>query len=146
MSISKFFNVGFFREMWEIMQQNGGFMRSAYVLYRENTIKSGTLVGTDSMGNQYFESNKEIMGSNRWVRFAPQTGVDYEGSMIPVEWYGWMHHKSDVPPTVEGSHVQHAWIDTQHPGNLNATGTSAQYVPYSTTKPKVEAWVPPKRA
>lgn len=26
----------------------------------------------------------------------------------------------------------------------NMSGTNEQYVPYSTTRPKIEAWVPPK--
>jgi NADH:ubiquinone oxidoreductase subunit len=26
--------------------------------------------------------------------------VDYDGSMIPAEWFGWMHHKTDAPPSL----------------------------------------------
>ena len=25
-------------------------------------------------------------------------GTDYDGSMVPAEWYGWLHHKSDETP------------------------------------------------
>ena len=24
--------------------------------------------------------------------------------MIPAEWYGWMHYKTDIPPTVVSDH------------------------------------------
>lgn len=30
-------------------------------------------------------------------------------------------------------------------GNENMTGTPQQYVPYSTTRPKIQAWQPPKK-
>ncbi len=26
--------------------------------------------------------------------------LEYDGSMIPAEWFGWMHYKTDLPPTV----------------------------------------------
>ena len=25
--------------------------------------------------------------------------LEYDGSMIPAEWFGWMHYKTDLPPT-----------------------------------------------
>ena len=37
----------------------------------------------------------------RWVVYSPKHGVDYDGSMIPAEWFGWMHYKTDIPPTVK---------------------------------------------
>jgi len=39
------------------------------------------------------------------------------------------------PPT------QREWM-IDHKENL--TGTKNEYVPYTTTRPKIEAWVPPK--
>ena len=39
-------------------------------------------------------------GRDRWVVYNKNTGVEYDGSMIPGEWFGWMHHKTDIPPTV----------------------------------------------
>jgi len=152
-NLAKFFNTDFFRKSWELIQHNGGIKRTLYLRFlKEGTLKTGTLVGTDAMGNQYFENNNYKFGSNRWVRAAPQTGGDFEASMIPVEWYGWMHYKTDVLPTVEASHVQEFMPYVRNSAtnakvlNLNPTGTAEQYVPYSTTKPKIEAWVPPKRA
>jgi len=40
-----------------------------------------------------------ILGRNRYVIYNEKTGVDYDGSMIAPEWFGWMHHKTDKPPT-----------------------------------------------
>ena len=41
-----------------------------------------------------------LKGSDRWVIYNKKHYQDYDGSMIPAEWYGWMHHKVDEPPTV----------------------------------------------
>ena len=38
-------------------------------------------------------------GSDRWVRYNDKVGLEYDGSQIPAEWFGWMHHKTDIPPT-----------------------------------------------
>ena len=37
-------------------------------------------------------------GRNRWVEYAPAVGTDYDGSMVPAEWYGWLHYKADETP------------------------------------------------
>ena len=46
---------------------------------------------------------------------------------------------TDEPPTVRKP-VNYKWIDKVPQDNK--TGSVDQYVPYTTTKPKVEAWVP----
>lgn len=56
-------------------------------------MKIGTLVGTDKYGNKYFENNYYFYGRNRWVEYAPHVHMDYDGSQIPAEWFGWMHYK-----------------------------------------------------
>lgn len=47
---------------------------------------------------------------------------------------------TDTPPSVEPP-IQRSWMSDHRE---NATGTSRRYVPYSTTRPKIEAWTPPK--
>merc|ERR1719471_1729604 len=77
-------------------------------------------------------------------------GVDYDGSMVPAEWFGWLHYKTDKPPT-EKAPVAHPWIQ-EHTANTSGSsagsstlmGSSNAYMPYTTTKPKIESWVPPK--
>ncbi len=41
-----------------------------------------------------------------------------------------------VPPTPRDWIIDH---------KENFTGTPKEYVPYSTTRPKIQAWVPPKQ-
>lgn len=65
---------------------------------RMDELKDGTLVGTDKYGNKYFENNRYFYGRNRWVEYAPKQGMNYDGSQIPAEWFGWMHYKTDLLP------------------------------------------------
>lgn len=65
--------------------------------------------------------------------------MDYDASQIAPEWHGWMHHMTDIPPTVKPP-PKYKWMQDYEP---NHTMTKKAYVPYSTTRPKVEAWVPP---
>lgn len=88
--------------------------------YRQDELKIGTLVGTDEMGNRYYENNlyfygnilivnyinfknymkikKLISGRNRWVEYHESVGLNYDASQIPAEWYGWIHYKTDLLP------------------------------------------------
>lgn len=52
----------------------------------------------------------------------------------------WLHYMTDDPPTVKKP-VDYKWLSEHTP---NYSGTSKAYTPYSTTKPKIQAWVPPK--
>lgn len=69
-------------------------------------------------------------------------GMDYDASQVPAEWYGWLHYKTDLLPSEDPSRPKYKWM-MDH--TENASGTPDQYMPYSTTKPKIEAWVPPAR-
>ncbi len=40
------------------------------------------------------------LGRNRWVIYNDKTGLEYDGSMVPAEWFGWLHYKTDLPPTI----------------------------------------------
>merc|ERR1712198_559208 len=113
---------------------------SLVIILRLDDLKTGKVVGTDVHGNIYRENNNYLFGRNRWVEYVPAVGTDYDGSMVPAEWFGWLHNKVDEPPTLKPP-TDYSW---QSGHGFNETGTSKAYVPYSTTKPKVEAWVPPK--
>lgn len=65
--------------------------------------------------------------------------MDYDGSQIDPEWHGWIHYTTDEPPTVKKP-ITYKWVDAKLEENL--TGTSKQYIPYSTVGPKVEPWIP----
>ena len=61
--------------------------------------------------------------------------------MVPAEWFGWLHYKTDLPPTVKPP-PKYKWL-VDH--DMNKSGTPDAYVPFSTTRPKIETWVPPKK-
>ena len=139
-----------------------------FPFFRQDDLKHGELVGEDRYGNKYFQNNTYfygkkireittvtdyiacvlhsftsfsinlISGRNRWVEYNPNVGIEYDGSMIPAEWFGWMHYKTDEPPTVKAP-VKYKWM-ADH--DANPSMTQKAYVPYSTTKPKVESWSP----
>ncbi|XP_058450143.1 probable NADH dehydrogenase [ubiquinone] 1 alpha subcomplex subunit 12 [Malaya genurostris] len=130
-------------KLFGYIRENGGIFASLSKLYRMDEMKTGRLVGEDKYGNKYFEDPSQFYGRNRWVEYAPHFYMEYDASQIPADWYGWMHYKSDLPPNRDGSRVHHAWM-TDHSANLS--GTNKSYMPYSTTRPKVDAWDPKKPA
>ena len=72
-----------------------------YQIYRTDALKNGTLVGEDKYGNKYYENNRYFVGRNRWIIFNDEKyHLDYDGSQVPSEWYGWLHYKTDLPPPV----------------------------------------------
>ena len=101
-------------------------------------VKYGEYVGEDKYGNKYFQNPNYFYGRNRWVEYNKNVGLEYDGSMIPAEWFGWMHYKTDIPPT-EKAPVKYHWM-AEH--DANPSMTEKAYTPYSTTKPKVESWTP----
>ncbi|XP_050544468.1 probable NADH dehydrogenase [ubiquinone] 1 alpha subcomplex subunit 12 [Daktulosphaira vitifoliae] len=125
-----------------IIKANGGPLAAFKKLFRQDELKIGTLVGTDEMGNRYYENNLYFYGRNRWVEYNEKVFLDYDASQIPAEWYGWLHYKTDLLPYNDPSRPKYSWM-AKHTENL--TGTSGQYVPYSSVRPKIEAWVPSKK-
>jgi NADH:ubiquinone oxidoreductase subunit len=73
------------------------------------------------------------------VIYNEKYGLDYDGTQIDPEWHGWIHYTRDEPPTVLKP-IHYKWTDTLP--EPNKTGTKEAYAPYSTVKPKTEAWVP----
>lgn len=103
------------------------------------TWRKGEKVGEDAQGNVYYQSSED----RRWVIYNGPA----EASRIPAGWHGWMHHRTDTPPSKE----EYAMRDWEMPHKENLTGTSGAYRPKgsmaSTEKrPEVtgdyEAWTP----
>ncbi|ELT96072.1 hypothetical protein CAPTEDRAFT_164106 [Capitella teleta] len=130
------------RNLSQAIKQRGGIIGSILHLYRTDDLKYGDLVGEDKFGNKYYQNDMFFIASNRWVDYAPQFGMDYDGSQIPAEWHRWMHHMTDDPPTVVPP-VNYKWLPLH---KENKTGTAGEYVPYSTTRPRIQAWQPPSKA
>jgi NADH:ubiquinone oxidoreductase subunit len=104
------------------------------------TWRKGEKVGEDEFGNVYYQ---ERGGNRRWVIY---NGVA-EASAIPPGWHGWMHHRTDTPPSRE-DYKARAW---QQPHRPNPTGTSGAYRPKGSiladgTRPRstgdYDAWTP----
>ncbi|XP_059537956.1 NADH dehydrogenase [ubiquinone] 1 alpha subcomplex subunit 12 isoform X1 [Myotis daubentonii] len=156
------------RGLQQVSGHNGlrGWLR---MLFRANDVRVGTLVGEDKYGNKYYEDNKQFFGRHRWVIYTTEmngrnTFWDVDGSMVPPEWlfhlglvaqlflifydlgtfenyrHRWLHCMTDDPPTTKPPTAR-KFIWTNHKFNLS--GTSEQYVPYSTTRKKIQEWVPP---
>lgn len=66
-------------------------------------------------------------------------GLEYDGSQIPAEWFGWLHYKTDYLPYNDPFRPKHKWM-LDHTENL--TGTPHQFMPYSTTRQKIVPWKP----
>ncbi|NLH82332.1 MAG: NADH:ubiquinone oxidoreductase subunit NDUFA12 [Phyllobacteriaceae bacterium] len=91
------------------------------------TRTKGEFVGEDEFGNKYYRSKggeiHPILGvERRWVLFNGEA----EGSKVPPGWHGWMHHRTDVPPTEDTGYKAWPW---QKPHMPNPTGTPAAHRP-----------------
>ncbi|XP_037958551.1 probable NADH dehydrogenase [ubiquinone] 1 alpha subcomplex subunit 12 [Teleopsis dalmanni] len=137
--MAKYVGINRLGKLFQIIRENGGVRASLAKLFRNDELKTGTLVGVDKYGNKYFENPYYFYGRNRWVEFTEHVNLNYDGSQIPAEWYGWMHYKTDLPPTRDGNRPKYEWM-ADHSENLS--GTKEQYMPFTTTRPKIEAWNP----
>lgn len=89
---------------------------------RFHTWRFGKKVGQDELGNTYYEGGTTSWGMpRRWVIYNGYA----EASAIPPGWHGWMHYRTDVPPSQE-TYVAREW---QKPHQSNLTGTSKAYRP-----------------
>nr|XP_002160276.3 probable NADH dehydrogenase [ubiquinone] 1 alpha subcomplex subunit 12 [Hydra vulgaris] len=121
-----------------MVDQLGGYKNVFYRFLRECTVRVGTHVGTDKFGNKYYKNNSYFMGRNRFVEYPYKGRMEYDGTQIPPEWHAWMHYMTDDTPIINPPIVQKFARD--HVTNMS--GTKNAYIPYSTTKPKIEAWKP----
>jgi len=104
---------------------------------------AGTLVGTDSFGNRYYENNDLAYGRKRWVLFADT--FNYNSTSVSPQWHGWLGGVNDFPPT---KHAYDKPIYAVEP-YVTRTGTPDAYLPKgSWVNPqkrnwkKFEAWKP----
>jgi len=125
----------------QAIRQNNGYWGSFLQLFRTDEIKFGDLIGEDKFGNKYYQNKLYYIGRSRWVEYSPQYGWDYDGSQVPAEWHRWLHYMTDDPPTLVQP-PQSSWM-IDHKQNFS--GTENKYIAYSTTTPKIHAWVPPKK-
>jgi NADH:ubiquinone oxidoreductase subunit len=93
---------------------------------RLKTILFGNFVGSDSLGNKYYESKN----GKRWVIYFNEI----DASKIPVEWYSWIHF---TPNRIEKDHElkKYKW---QKPHQHNLTGTEAAYYPNRDEKNAID--------
>jgi NADH:ubiquinone oxidoreductase subunit len=94
------------------------------------TWRNGEFVGQDELGNSYYRTkggaiHPQLGFQRRWVIY---NGIS-DGSLTPPDWYGWLHHTSDVPPVNE-RYVKHQW---EKPYVPNMTGTPFAYRPPGST-------------
>jgi NADH:ubiquinone oxidoreductase subunit len=102
-------------------------------------------VGSDEQGNTYFEEKRpSIEGRKR--RYVIYNGVA-EASRVPPDWFGWLHHTFDKPPT-EAPLPRKVW---EKPHTPNLTGTPDAYRPKGSlavggarqrSSGDYEAWTP----
>uniref|UniRef100_A0A069DW08 NADH dehydrogenase [ubiquinone] 1 alpha subcomplex subunit 12 n=1 Tax=Panstrongylus megistus TaxID=65343 RepID=A0A069DW08_9HEMI len=139
--MNKFLGLDKLNNFFKIIRTNGGITGSLFKLFRQDELKMGTLVGEDKYGNKYYENNYYFYGRNRWVEYSDHVFLDYDGSQVPAEWFGWLHYKTDLLPHKDPSRPKYHWMADHEE---NKSGTNEQYVPYSTTRPKIQPWIPSK--
>ncbi len=106
--------------------------------------KQGRFVGQDEQGNRYYEQARGVgpLGKpRRWVVYERLA----EASLIPPGWYGWMHYKTDIPPT----ETDYQKMPFEEPHQPNYTGTQLRYRPNAEVRASgepvasdYEAWKP----
>lgn len=97
---------------------------------RFHTWRFGERVGEDEFGNVYYQTSggkiDPALGIvRRWVIYKGEA----DASKIPAGWHGWMHHRTDVPPSKE-SYQPREW---QAPHVPNMTGTPQAWRPAGST-------------
>ncbi|KAJ1855191.1 hypothetical protein GGH12_003230 [Coemansia sp. RSA 1822] len=116
-----------------------------FEMYRKlDDAKWGRLVGTDELGNRYYENLEERYGRERWyIPGAKRSEMD--ASQVPPRWHSWLHRSTDEVPKAtaeEDAAAMHRpkWMAYPHYENL--TGTKRANVTYNTVRTKIEAWQP----
>lgn len=109
----------------------------------------GEYVGTDERGNRYYRSRPGAKpGPNGYERrMVTYVGGYAEASEIPPGWHGWMHYRTNVPPS-ETEYRAREWEKAHEP---NRTGSPLAYRPDGSLlnkgeRPRVtgdyDAWSP----
>ena len=106
-----------------------GFLKSIFTWWDGATIGTalhtrlnGQRVGSDSLGNIYFQGGKSLDGTpRRWVIYKGEN----DASRIDPEWFLWLHKTVDGLPD-ESLPPRRAW---ERPHSYNLTGTPQAYRP-----------------
>ena len=130
--------------MWNLLVQTFTWWNGQTMGTRFATWRFGKRVGEDEFGNVYYEGGMSSYGlPKRWVIYKGYA----EASAIPPGWHGWMHHRTDVPPTKD-NYVAKEW-EKDH--RANQTGSPQAYRPPGSLsvageRPRVtgdyDAWTP----
>ena len=90
------------------------------------TWRRGVYVGTDELGNKYYEARDD---RDSYDRGRKRRWVIYKGyadaSKVAAEWHGWLRYTFDEPPTKEPFLLK-SW---EKPHQPNLTGTIYAYKP-----------------
>ncbi len=108
----------------------------------------GKSIGTDPLGNKYYEGKPRQGYKNprRWVIYKTTP----EASNVPPEWHGWLHHQTNEVPDNDNQSFRREW---QKPHQPNLTGTNQAYRPpghileggrRDKATGDYEAWSPPE--
>ena len=101
------------------------------------TWREGVFVGSDELGNSYYQSKDS---SRRWVIF--KNSMD--ASLVSADWHGWLHHTVSSTPNNQKS-LRKVW---EKPHQENKTGSQLAYHPLGQNRLKTknyadyEAWSP----
>ena len=82
----------------------------------------GQRVGSDAVGNVYYQEKQPRSGTTRVRRWVAYGGVA-EASEVPPEWHAWLHYTTDTPLPETG---RKTWQQAHQP---NQTGTASSYRP-----------------
>jgi NADH:ubiquinone oxidoreductase subunit len=83
---------------------------------------SGERVGSDALGNVYYQAKKRTgVYDRRWVMYNGSN----DASRVPPEWHGWLHNTHETPPT-EALPPPRKW---EKDATANLTGTTTAYLP-----------------
>eukprot|EP00048_Salpingoeca_helianthica_P015419 m.226680 g.226680 ORF g.226680 m.226680 type:complete len:133 (-) comp17009_c0_seq1:20-418(-) len=124
------------RDLFGVIRSIGGPKEALLRIFRIAALMPGKFVGKDAIGNEYYENNSRIFSRNRFVLY--KDFWDFEGTQVAPEWHPWLHYMTDDVPTSSNTPKQ-GW-QLEH--SVQLLKDNRDYVPYSTTKPKVEAWSP----
>ena len=121
----------------ELLKQIFTWWNSQTLGTRFYTWRQGIYVGSDNIGNLFYESKNS---QRRWVIF----NKDIDASFVSAEWHGWLHHTVSLSPT-NNNPVRKSW---EKPHTENKTGSQFAYHPLGENRTVTshyndyEAWSP----
>jgi NADH:ubiquinone oxidoreductase subunit len=121
----------------EVIKQLFTWWNSQTLATRLYTWRRGEYVGTDGVGNLFYECDGS---KRRWVIF----NKEIDASAISAEWHGWLHHTVTFAPTLKKP-LRKIW-EKGH--KENQTGSKSAYHPLGEDRTVVglhsdyEAWLP----